>query len=719
MPHLTGKSIIGAAPSRAQSVAISAVLVVVWGLLRVVAFDTMAFPLTYIIPLLVCVWTRDRVMLWVMAVTFACLHLIKLFLILPDHVLTGPETWANLTATFINISVGAVAVHAIIGFRLRLEKALTDVQAQAEELQAQGEELAQQNEELAEQGEALLQQAAELTQQGEELASQNEELQSQSEEIGGLVSTLEGRQRLLEAILEATRLSSTEEATLQQIAAAACELFGDACDAAAVFERTPSGLWLRAWSSDGAGTDVATPERAEDDFAALVIDQNRTAAIDHLARRPDIHLVSRAQGLGIHAVLAAPIQFDSRAVGAFVLYCQHEHDWTEQEFRLVQWLADQCGRALQTLRAQADLRDEDRRKNEFLATLSHELRNPLAPIRFALSLIQNEEVPSERPLRIVERQFHHLVRLVDDLLDATRLSSNKLQLRKTRTDVVSVVQQAIDASGHAIEAAHQTLSVTLPPEPVWIYADADRLGQVVLNLLNNATRYTPSGGDLSVRLSVEGGEISLVVADTGKGVNVEDTDRIFDMFTQVGGAGSGGLGLGLAIVRGIVELHGGRVEARSLGAGRGSEFRVRLPLFAPDALEETSTSSLPKVASSPLRVLVVDDNVDAAEMMAALLEMHGHRVSVAHDGHRALQMATSVAPDVALLDIGLPGMDGYTLAQRLREDAQTRHLRLIAVTGWGQDGDRARARDAGFDGHLTKPAEPSAILAMLHGNQAG
>jgi signal transduction histidine kinase/ActR/RegA family two-component response regulator len=719
MRHMNARWITPAAPSRGVSVAVTAALVLVWSLVRVVLFDTMAFPLTYIIPLLVCVWTRDRLMLWTMAGVFAALHVVKLYWMLPSGLLTDAEVLANLTATFINIGVGAAAVHAIVGLRLRLEGALTDIQAQADELQAQDEELTQQNEELAEQGEALSQQAAELGQQGEELATQNEELQSRSEEIGELVTTLEGRQRLLESLLDATRLSSTEEATLSQIAAAARELFGGDCALAAVFERVASGLCLRAWSSEEADDDVDAPVRGDDDFATFTIDQNRAAAIDNLAQRPDLQLLPRAQGLKTRAVLAAPIHFDSRAVGAFVLYCQEERDWTDRDFQLAEWLAEQCSRALQTLRAQARLRDEDRRKNEFLATLSHELRNPLAPIRFALSLIQDKAVPSDKPLQVVERQFQHLVRLVDDLLDATRLSSSKLPLRKTRIDVVGVVQQAVDASAHAIEAAEQTLMVTLPPEPVWMYADPDRLGQVVLNLLNNASRYTAAGGQLSVRLSAGEDEMSLVITDTGQGLRHEDTRRIFDMFTQVGEAGSGGLGLGLAIVRGIVELHGGRVDARSSGAGQGSEFHVRLPLTAPAALEEIDTPPAVAVASSPLRVLIVDDNVDSAEMMAALLETQGHEVSVAHDGYRALQVAAELPPDVALLDIGLPGMDGYVLAQRLRQDALTRDLRLIAVTGWGQDGDRARAHQAGFDGHLTKPADPSAILAMLQRESAG
>ena len=692
-------------PRRRTGRAVAAMLVAAWTSIRLVVFDAVVFPLTYVLPLLVCVWTRDRAALWMMAAGFAGLHVVNVVWFPSDHGLTPSETSANLFAVLANIVIGALAVDLTIRLLQRVEGAHAEVQAQADELQGQ-------NEELAQQAEHLSQQTTELTQQGEELASQNEELHSQAEEIGGLVAALENKERLLGSLLDATRLSSTEDATLQHIATAARELFGNVCDAAAVYEHLAAGLSLRAFVPSTSSIVAADHAGVADDFARLVTMQNRTAALNDIDQRPDIHLLAGPDGARMQAVLAAPIRFDDRAVGAFAIYCQQAHDWSEEEFRLAAWLADQCGRALQALRVQASLRTANQRKNEFLATLSHELRNPLAPIRFALTLIQQGK-PSEKPLQIVERQFHHLVRLIDDLLDATRFSSNKVQLRKTRCDLVTIVQQAIDASAHAIEGAHQTLATTLPSEPVWLYADPDRLGQVVTNLLNNATRYTPANGRLSVSLTASASEACLMVSDSGIGLSPEDAGRIFDMFTQAGGAGSGGLGLGLAIVRGIVELHGGHVEAHSNGANQGSEFRVRLPLTVLEPVFVSEPAILPKVQSPPLRVLVVDDNVDSAEMMATLLEVHGHTVAVATNAESALQAAIQMVPDVALLDIGMPGMDGYMLARRLREDTRTPPLRLIAVTGFGQESDRTRARDAGFDGHLTKPAEPDAILAAL------
>jgi signal transduction histidine kinase/ActR/RegA family two-component response regulator len=720
-------------PSRMVSFAVSAALVALWAFVRLVVFDTMMFPLTYVVPLFVCVWTRDRLALWGMTASFMVLHLLKLSWLLSDQILFMPEARANLIATSFNVVAGALAVHLIIRLRLRLERALTDVHAQAEELRAQTDELAQQNEELAEQAEELSRHTEELSQQGEVLASQNEEMQSQAAEIAVLNEALQRRERLLETLLEMARLPGGGYAALHHIAATAVELFGESGGVAVVYEQQPSGTELRAIASSAAPpVDVgdesqaldATPDQgrgsgsfaegpdAADGFARLVLEQNRTAALDDVSLRPDLLLDVVPEIGRIGAVLGAPIRFGDRTAGVFVVYGIRPQAWTTEQFHLAEWLADQCGRALQGLRVQEDLRQADLRKSEFLATLSHELRNPLTPIRLALKLMEDGQTHTGNAVRIMQRQVQQLVRLVDDLLDATRLSSNKIQLRRTRSDLVTIVQQAVEASKPDIDAARHVLTVHVPAEPVWLDADADRLSQVVTNLVNNATRYTPEGGRVTVTVSVSGLEAVLSVADSGVGVHADDVNRVFEMFTQVGGPGSGGLGIGLAIVRGIVELHDGRAEVRSDGVGRGSEFRITLPVAA-SAVPEPAIELPTAPPASPRRVLVVDDNTDAATMMAALLEAHGHTVWMAHDAENALRMASCVPLDVALLDIGLPGLDGYELARRLRQDGLTRNVRLVAVTGWGQDGDRARARDAGFDAHLTKPAEPDLLLSVL------
>jgi CheY-like chemotaxis protein len=367
---------------------------------------------------------------------------------------------------------------------------------------------------------------------------------------------------------------------------------------------------------------------------------------------------------------------------------------------------------VQGLRAQAAVQEADRRKSEFLATLSHELRNPLTPIRFALDVLDRSQGTSAEAMEVLRRQLRQLIRLVDDLLDLTRLSRNKMQIRREGIDLVTLVTQAIDACRPDLDAAGHTLVTRLPDTPTWIDADADRMTQVLTNLLNNAIRYTPSGGTITVDLAVHDGDAVLSVADSGVGLTSADAARVFDMFTQVGGPGSGGLGIGLSLVRGIVEQHGGQVEARSDGPGCGSEFRVVLPIAAMPARPAVSETR-PTRAGRKRRVLVVDDNVDSAEMISALLEMHGHEVSVAHDADGALAAVREFSPDAALLDIGLPGITGYDLARQLRTDRRTRQMQLIALTGWGQENDRARAREAGFDVHLTKPVEPHIVLAAL------
>jgi signal transduction histidine kinase/CheY-like chemotaxis protein len=692
-------------PSRPVAIGVAALLVAIWGYVRLVVFATTVFPIAYFLPLLIGVWTRDRQILWAMAGTFVTFHTLKMFWILPEGVLSDASRWATWASTLTNILLGATVIHLIINLRERLEGTLREVQAQAEELQAQGEELAQQNEELT-------QQTEELTQQGEELAGQNEELQAQSEEISLLNQALERRETLLHALLEIARLSGPERAALDQIAAAARDLFAEGITAVAVYEPIEGGLRLCGRAAPARSDDA---ERLmEDGFVSLVLREQRTASLHDTQLRPDLVLAAQPGSPPARAVLCAPIRFAGEPFGALALYAAAPREWTDEEFRLAEWLADQCARVLQTLRVQSDLRDADRRKSEFLATLSHELRNPLAAIGFALNLIESGRDRDAKAIAVTRRQLQQLVRLVDDLLDATRLSSNKVQIRKARTDLAQVVQHALDAARPDVEKARHRLDLRLPAGPIWLDADADRLAQLTTNLLNNATRYTPPGGQITVTVSASGDEAVLSVADSGVGMRREDLDRVFEMFTQVAGPGSGGLGIGLALVRGIAELHGGRAEAQSDGPGRGSEFRITLPLApVPHQSAPAPDGDGAPAGGSACRVLIVDDNVDAVEMMAALLEMHGHEVRVAYDAESALAAARECPPEAAVLDIGLPGTDGYELARRFREDERTRDVRLIALTGWGQDGDRARARAAGFDAHLTKPAEPEMILAAI------
>jgi signal transduction histidine kinase/ActR/RegA family two-component response regulator len=364
--------------------------------------------------------------------------------------------------------------------------------------------------------------------------------------------------------------------------------------------------------------------------------------------------------------------------------------------------------------------EADRRKDEFLAMLAHELRNPLAPLRNAAHLLQQpglDRPAVERTGAMMGRQVQQLGRLVDDLLDLSRIARGKMELRKERVDLGQIARRAVETCRPLVEARRHELAVSLSPAPVRLFADPTRLEQVLTNLLTNAVRYTPEGGHIWLTAAAEGGEAVVRVRDTGIGIPPEMLSRIFGLFSQVGRAeerAGGGLGIGLSLVKGLTEMHGGTVEARSAGPGQGSEFVLRWPLPTEGAGEGVPAAPAgPPATERAVRVLLVDDSVDAAESLAMLLRLWGHEAVIAHDGPAALRLVEQQRPEVALLDIGLPGMDGYELARQLRRRPGFERVALVALTGWGQEGDRRRSQEAGFDHHLVKPVELSALRELL------
>lgn len=368
-------------------------------------------------------------------------------------------------------------------------------------------------------------------------------------------------------------------------------------------------------------------------------------------------------------------------------------------------------------RAEDLLRETDRRKDEFLATLSHELRNPLAPIRNALEVLHlaTDDATRQQAYAIMERQLQQLVRLTDDLLDVSRITRNRIDLRRDRIDLRTAIQSAIETTQPLIDAAEHRLTCKLPDEPLWVEADLTRLAQAFSNLLNNAVKYTDRGGRITIRAVADRDTAVVLVRDSGVGISPEALPRIFDMFMQLDASlerAEGGLGIGLTLARRLIELHGGTIEAASPGAGRGSTFVVRLPLNARAAAGEPRHAAGTALALAPRRVLVVEDIPDAAEMLRVMLDLMGHDVRVAADGVQAVAIAGEYQPDVVLLDIGMPRMDGYKAARQIRS-ALGPGVLLVALTGWGQDEDQRRARDAGFDHHLTKPAEPDVLERLI------
>jgi signal transduction histidine kinase len=385
---------------------------------------------------------------------------------------------------------------------------------------------------------------------------------------------------------------------------------------------------------------------------------------------------------------------------------------------LVIWFANISARK----RVEAELREVDRRKDEFLATLAHELRNPLAPIRQAAAIASEPRVnPSQ--LRwsqgVIERQVRHMGRLLDDLLDVSRITRGTLELRRERLDINAVVEAAVETSRPAIDAKGHTLVIAVAPGLPQIEADGLRLAQVLSNLLTNAAKYTDPGGRIELTLERQDTALLIRVADSGIGIEPDALPRMFQMFSQLRPAlerSEGGLGIGLALVKGLVTLHGGTVEVHSAGPGQGSEFRVRLPMAAEESRAPAQREGASDAATEPScarRLLVVDDNVDAAESLAMLLRLDGHAVETALDAEQALTIAASFKPELAILDIGLPRRNGYELALDLRRQAGASPPKLVALTGWGQPEDRARARNAGFDEHLTKPVDPDTLRSLI------
>jgi len=372
-------------------------------------------------------------------------------------------------------------------------------------------------------------------------------------------------------------------------------------------------------------------------------------------------------------------------------------------------------------RVAADLSEADLRKSEFLATLAHELRNPLAPIRTGLDLLRKAPGDAARAARVhgmMDRQLGHLIHLVDDLLDIARITRGKIELKKEAVPLHTIVGMALETSAALVEAHGHSLQVDLPPDPLELEADVTRMVQVLSNLINNAAKYTPHGGRIGVAAWREDGQAVIAVTDSGIGIAPDAIGSVFEMFTQVRGSldrAQGGLGIGLSLVRRLVELHGGRVNAFSAGRGQGSTFTVRLPLRpgTPHARPENPDLDSSAVGAGPLRVLVVDDNTDAAESLAALLELLGHTARVAHDGPEGLYLAEEFVPDLAFLDIGLPGMNGYDLARAIRRMGTMHQVVLIALTGWGAHSDQRQSQEAGFDQHLTKPVSLEALEQAL------
>jgi PAS domain S-box-containing protein len=474
------------------------------------------------------------------------------------------------------------------------------------------------------------------------------------------------------------------------------------------------------------------PQAAE--FWSVVRANSHTTGGDALRSRarvvvPDLESSEAVSGtddlemfrfVGIRAVQSTPlISRSGKVLGMISTHWRRVHQPTDRELRLLDILARQAADLIERKQSEESLRHADRRKNEFLATLAHELRNPMAPVRNAVELMKRAKPVDPdlvRASEVIDRQVALMARLLDDLLDVGRITSDKLELRRQRVDLGSVVRSALEMCGPLIATFKHELSVSIPSEPIHVDADPARLGQVLGNLFNNACVYTLPKGYISVVLERSGSDALVTITDSGVGIPDDKLSSIFDMFSQVDHSPDhphSGLGIGLHLVKRLVEMHGGAIEAQSDGPGEGSRFVVRLPALAASAQAEVPSPVPALPAASPSRrILVVDDNVDNAESLSILLEMLGNETHMARDGIEAVEAAAQLRPDVVLLDIGLPGLDGFEVCRRIREQPWGKDTLLVAITGWGQESDRRRSHEAGFDYHLVKPVDPHSIAAL-------
>lgn len=435
--------------------------------------------------------------------------------------------------------------------------------------------------------------------------------------------------------------------------------------------------------------------------------------------------------LGVIAYLGVPLAIDGHVIGSFCAIDGKPRAWTNKNVAMLRDLAESIATEIR-LRADQQknekllrqLREADIHKDEFLAMLAHELRNPLSVISNAAMLLTITKDPEQLDYSVttIKRQATHLTRMVDDLLDVSRITLGKIELRRELIDATSILESAASTVGPLVAGREHTLTVTLDRENLWLHADGTRIEQVVVNLLNNAAKYSENGGHIHLSALNDGSDIVIKVRDTGIGIPPEKLAAMFELFAQEDRATSrseGGLGVGLNLVKRLVEMHSGTVAAHSEGAGKGSEFTVRLPAARQLEMTMPSTTEGNDHATTVARILVVDDNADAVKGTAMLLDLAGHVTFTACDGPQAIAMAQIHQPQVILLDLGLPGMSGYEVVKLLRQDTRSEHALIIAISGYGQEDDRVRTKASGFDNHLTKPIDYDELYALVNSRLGG
>ena len=535
----------------------------------------------------------------------------------------------------------------------------------------------------------------------------------------------EGRLRFLDDLGQATQAAQDPREVMELTTRMLGEYLGASrCAYASVGPDGDQFAISYDWRVDGAPTSMGGYRlRRFGTRARSELRSGRTLVLRDIdAELPSEDGGGTFAGIGVHALICCPRIRDGRLMAMMAVHQDRPRNWQPGEILLVQEVAQRSWAFIESLALNRALQEADQRKDEFIATLAHELRNPLAPIRSGLALLQRDGVDDAAAVKthaIMDRQISHMVRLIDDLMDVSRIGRGKMDLKKERVDLHVVLDGALETSLPSIQANEHELSVHVPPGPLPLFGDPVRLSQVFSNILANASKYTPPGGRIAVNVERDGPRAVVRVTDTGIGLDPSVLPDVFDMFMQVSGAvdrAQGGLGIGLMLVKRLVDMHGGSVSAESDGHGTGTTFIVALPLAAPDEVPgEASASSQGPSPPSPaaLRVLVVDDYEDGAEVLSIFITDEGHTVQIARTGEEALRMMPVFTPHVVILDIGLPGLTGYEVARRIREEFPESRAVLVALTGWATEHDKQLAAKAGFDHHLTKPVDLRVVHDLL------
>lgn len=720
--------------SRTPPLALSTVaviaLMIVWAYVRLFLFKTHVVPLTFVLPMMICIWTRRAWHLGLMSVAFIGIAVLKTFYMLPSDLMTPGEDWGLFATTVFNVGMGAFIIYCVMSYRDRVDAHADRIAQQHAELEAQAEELAQQNEEIRAQSE-------ELAQQNEEVESQSEELERQNAELQESNARLISRESVLQAIAASARSTDGGWDVLAEVCRRTLDVIGGSAEAVAVLQREDNALRLVSH----ARLEVQPPLREtwplEQSLANVVLQEDRTAYVDDLRERPDLAAPFFDEG-SVRSLLVTPVYVKGQQCGVLAVCGRDVTHWTREQFRLVEWVAAQCGLILEGIRAQDSLRDRttqleaaNRSKDRFMAMLSHELRTPLTPVLAAASSLESDpRLPEDihDDIAMIRRNVAVQSRLVDDLLDLTRVSTGKLHLHKQVLPVHTLLHEAAGIVAGDLDARGMTLSLQVDlPHDACVEGDNARLQQVVWNLLKNAIKFSAPGSRIQLtarRHASDPGRVQISVTDHGIGIAPEDLERIFQPFEQGAqnedGASRQGLGLGLCIARAIVDQHGGRVSAASAGVGQGSVFTVDLPLVrcGDETADETERTAIAEIASAKLaasisgvRILLVEDHADTAKVVVRLLKSQGYVVTHCPDIAQALQSAQTHPYDLLISDLGLPDGSGLDLMRQIRQ----RHPQLtgICLSGYGMDSDVAASQDAGFAEHLTKPVELTQLQAAI------